>query len=839
LKEKGREPAVLLGAGLVLLALSGIHPPSDRAADALPVSRPPDRRARVLRRVLFLGLYSLAAVAAAAAVWAGYLIWRTFPRQSGAVKVAGPSAPIRIESDAHGVPTIRAGSIPDALFGLGYVHARDRLWQMEFQRRVGAGRLAEVLGEGLVPADRFLRTVGFHRAAESAWKGLSESERQLFRAYAAGVNAFVQSSPARPIEFRILRASPEPWDSVDSLAWAKMMAWDLAGNARDEIRRTRFAAAVGPERAAELLPIAASEPTILTDAEWRPAFAAAAFTFAAPPSAPPLVWAALDRSFGSLDALGFGGEDLGSNSWVVAGSRTSSGRPILANDPHLGLKAPSVWYLASIVAPGYVVTGATLPGVPGVIIGHNDRIAWGLTSIEPDVQDLFVEDVDPKDASRYRHRGEWKPFSVRSEKIRVRGGGDVEISVRGSVHGPIVSEVLGGADKLGPAVALRWTGLDDGDRTAEAFFAINTARNWSEFLAAARLVQAPPQNLVYADVEGHIGYTASGTMPIRPRSDGLLPVSGSGDDDWSGMIPFEKLPRVLDPARGFIATANNRVVPDGFPYSFGLDWAEPYRARRITQMIEGKPRLSVEDVEAMQLDRRSLQVEELLPLLLDTVPSDGASRDALARLSGWNREMAPDSVPAAIYAAWFVELAKMPEDELKDVPRGRTRGRFLVNALRTNASWCDDVRTPRVETCAEFKAETLKSAIAGLSRRYGPDPAGWKWERLHRALFPHDVFDSVRFLRRLFDLETGQGGDSATVNVGAFSQDGAFAMTDGPSYRQIIDMADMAKSLYVHTTGQSGNVFDGRYRDLLPEWRAGRYFAIGQAAPVRTLVLAP
>ncbi len=785
-------------------------------------------------------LVVFAGLPAAAALFGANSIWRTFPRESGAIHVAGPSAAIRIGLDTRGIPTIRARSIPDALFGLGYVHAKDRLWQMEFQRRVGSGRLAEILGPGLLPADRFLRTIGFRRAAEAAWRSLSASEQRLVEAYAAGVNAYLRSDSARPIEFRILRVSPEAWDPVDSLAWAKMMAWDLAGNARDEIRRSRFAAAVGPEKAAELLPIAASDPTILTDTEWRPAFVAAAVSRRlAPAPAPSLAWERLDTTFASLDPLGFGGEDLGSNSWVVAGSRTSSGRPILANDPHLGLKAPSVWYLAAIDAPGYVVTGATLPGVPGVIIGHNDRIAWGLTSIEPDVQDLFVEEVDPKDASRYRHRGEWMTFTVRSEKIRVRGGADVELAVRGSVHGPIVSDVFAGAERLGPAVALRWTGLDDGDRTAEAFFAMDTARDWGEFLAAARLLQAPAQNLVYGDVEGHIGYTASGAMPIRPRSDGLLPVSGSGEDDWTGMIPFEKLPRALDPARGFVATANNRLVPADYPYSFGLEWAEPYRARRITQMIEGKARVSVEDVEAMQLDRRSLQVEELLPLLRDTVPADAASRDALARLSGWNHDMAPDSVPASIYAAWFVELAKMPEDELRDVPRGRTRGRFLVNALRANSAWCDDVRTPRVESCAEFKALALRDAVAGLTRRYGSDPSGWRWERLHHALLPHDVFDKVRFLRRVFDLETGQGGDSSTVNVGAFSQDGAFAMTDGPSYRQVVDLADMAKSVYVDTTGQSGNVFDRRYRDLLPEWRAGRYFEIGRTEPVKTLVLEP
>ncbi len=780
-------------------------------------------------------LLGAAAALVAVLLYAALSVWLTFPTVSGTIRVSGQAAAIRIETDSRGVPTIRAQSIPDALFGLGYAHARDRLWQMEFQRRVGSGRLAEILGEGLVPADRLLRTIGFRRAAEATAERLSESARRLLEAYASGVNAFLAADSARPIEFRILRVVPEPWTPVDSLVWAKMMAWDLAGNAREEIRRASFIEAVGADRAAQLLPLAGSTPAILSEGEWP----------SRSPSSPPVPrrsastvpWGALGQAFESVAALGLAaGEDLGSNSWVIAGSRTASGKPILANDPHLGLRTPSVWYLASIDAPGLRATGATLPGVPGVIIGRNDRIAWGLTSLEPDVQDLFVETVDRADPSRYRHRGEWRRFDERRETIRVRGGGDVVLTVRASVHGPIVTDVLTGAARLGAAVSLAWTGLEADDRTSEAFFAIDTARDWKEFLAATRLLRAPAQNLVYADVEGRIGYAVGGAAPVRPRADGLTPVSGEGEDDWAGVVPAEQMPFAVDPPRGFIVTANNRVFA-GDLYPFGLTWAEPYRAARITEMIEAKPRLTAGDVSAMQLDRVSLQARELLPFLLDTAPADAASREALGRLARWNGEMAPDSIPAAIYAAWFVELAKMPEDELGVVPRGRTRGRFLIDAFRRDSSWCDDVRTPRVETCGQFRAASLMRALAALESRLGRSAAGWRWERLHRAVFPHDVFSQVRFLRRFFDLEVGQGGDGTTPNVGAFAQDGSFEMDDGPSYRQIVDFADPSRSLYVHTTGQSGNVFARHYRDFLPEWRAGRYFEIGTepAADVLTL----
>jgi penicillin amidase len=789
-------------------------------------------------RKLLLALLSIAALALAAFL---VLVASTFPRESGSVEVAGVSAPMRIETDPHGVPTIRGVTETDVLFGLGYVHARDRLWQMEYQRRIGAGRLAEILGPGVVDTDRFLRTIGFRRAAESAWKSLSAPAQRKVEAYVRGVNAFLATSSARPVEFRILRCAPAPFDPVDALVWAKLMAWDLGGNARDEIRRTRFAAAVGEKRVAELLPPVPETPTILEDGEWTPGplRAVSRFPFSVSRLPAPLL-ARLDRSFALAGARDPDDSGLGSNSWVLSGSRTTTGKPILANDPHLGLRAPSVWYLARLSAPGYSVAGATLPGLPGVVIGRNDRIAWALTSLEPDVEDLFVEEVDPADETRYRWKGEWRRFETRRETIRVRGGPDVSFLVRASVHGPIVSDAGGleGASSVGRAVAFRWTALDGVDRTAEAIDGIDRAKNWPDFVAAVRLFHAPAQNFLYADVDGHIGYSASGAIPIRPRADGLRPASGSGEDDWSGYVPFEALPRVFDPPRGFVVAANNRVASERYPYAISRDWPEPYRARRITERILAKEKLGVSDVRSIQLDRVSLQAGDLLPVLLDTSPADAASRDALARLTAWKGEFSPDSSAAAIYAAWYAGLARMAQDEVGSTPLGGVRSRFLINALRADSPWCDDVRTPARETCAGFRTATLRDALTFLRGRLGPDVARWRWDRLHRARFPHGVFESVRGLRTLFSLETGQGGDASTVNVGAYRLDGSFRMTDGPSYRQIMDLSPEGGDLWVHTTGQSGNVFDRRYRDLLPLWREGKYFSL-QGAPAKVLRLDP
>jgi penicillin amidase len=787
-----------------------------------------------LKRVLL----GLAVLAGAVLVGLLVLVVSTFPRKSGRVRVPGVSAPVTIQTDERGIPTIRAGSVSDALFGLGYVHARDRLWQIEYQRRIGSGRLAEILGPELVETDRFLRTIGFRRAALSAWEGLPAETRASVGAYVRGLNAFLATSSARPVEFRILRFRPEPFDPVDGVLWGKLMAWDLAGNARNEIRRARFVAAVGPERAAELLPPVPATPTILEDEEWRGSFPLPAARRdgqgegTEPATALPFsLLARLDRSF-ALAGARSPDAAIGSNSWVLAGTRTLSGKPILANDPHLALRTPSVWYLARLIAPGYSVAGATLPGLPGVVIGRNARIAWGLTSVEPDVQDLFVENVDPADSSRYRWRGEWKEFESRRETIRVRGGEDVALEVRSSVHGPIVSDVLDGAETLGRAVALRWAGLDGVDRTAEALEKVNRATGWPDFLEALRLFHAPPQNFLYADVDGHIGYTAAGAVPVRPRADGLLPVGGAGDDDWAGYVPFDELPRTLDPERGFLVTANNRVASAGYPHTLTGDWPEPYRARRIAERILAKRKLDFEDVRSIQLDRVSLQATELLPFLLDTVPADEPSRQALATLARWNREFAPESPAAALYAAWYAALSRMPQDELKETPLGGLRSRFLMNAFRSGSDWCDDVATPARETCAAFRARALAEAVSLLRSRMGTDPSRWRWDALHRARFPHGVFDGVPGLRRLFSLEKGQGGDASTVNVGAYRLDGSFRMTDGPSYRQIVDFSEPNSLRFVHTTGQSGNVFDRRYRDLLPLWRDGSYLRIGTARKV-------
>jgi penicillin amidase len=769
----------------------------------------------------------------------------TFPSRSGRRSVPGLTAEIEITEDAHGVPRIRAKSEEDAAFGLGYLHARDRLWQLEYQRRVAAGRLAEILGEPALDYDRFLRTVGMARAAEAALPRLSPELHRTLEAYVAGINAFLATSRARPLELRLLGVEPEPFRAQDALSTGFLIAWDLGGSAGAEIRRAGLAASVGGERAAQLFPPAPPVPTILQDGEWampaldrpapvspRPAGRAAT----TPDRLPPPAWARLSRSLAGVlppeDR-----ESVGSNSWVIAGSRTTSGRPILANDPHLALRAPSTWYIAMLEAPGFAVSGATLPGLPTVIIGRNRHLAWGLTSLEPDVLDLFVETVAPEDGSRYRHRGEWKSFTSRREVLRIRGGRESSLEVRESIHGPIVTDILPGAGKLGAPVALCWTGLDPRNRSLEAFFRVNRAADSDAMLAAIALHDVPPQNFVWATASGQIGYSASGRIPIRKRHDGTVPVSGEGDDDWSGEIPREALPRVIDPPRGWIVTANNRVVSEAYPYTFTSDWPEPYRARRITDRLTARERISPEEVRSVQMDVVSYQALDLLPLLRSTSPADAASSRALERLQGWWRlDFSAESVPAAIYAAWYTEISKLAEDEAGTLARP-ARSRFLLESLMNDTPWCDDTRTPERETCSQFRTQALAAAVAALSSRLGSDPDGWRWGRLHRAHFAH-ALEGVPLAGGLFSPGVSRGGDGSTVNVGGYRRDGSFQMREGPSYRQIVAFGAEPEMGFVHGPGQSGNVLDRRYRDLLPLWVQGRL--LRPDAPVaRRLTLSP
>jgi len=835
---------------------------------------------------------------AAASVAGGYLyLRRSLPTVDGAIEVPGVAGPVDIVRDADDIPHVFAGSKLDALFGLGYVHAQDRLWQMEFQRRIGAGRLSEIFGDATLPEDRFLRTVGFGRSARAAWAHLSDDARLQVNAYVAGVNAFIASHHGSelPPEFSLLRFEPEPWSGADVLAWVKMMAWDLSANYSFELMRHDVEARVGAARMAELLPpYPAAGPSILDTAADLPRESDGGASLARP-DRHETRRAELGRSEGTTPSevpirpgenwsrafeLGLGEpasavrrfllasrvEALGSNNWVVDGTMTASGKPLLANDPHLATHIPSLWYLAHLSAGDFDVIGATLPGTPAVAIGRNRFIAWGETNVAADVEDLYRERLSP-DGSSAEFRGVQEPLQVVKETIAVRGAAPVAVDVRITRHGPLVSDAINanaeaakGDDRpsLREPLAFRWTALDEEDGTIQAFLRLNEARNWTDFTAALRDFVVPAQNFVYADVAGHIGYYAPGRIPIRAHRDGAggegstadgsdlvstavgsRPADGwTGDAEWIGWIPFDELPHAFDPPSHFIVTANNRPAPASYPFVIALEYPNPYRAERIRALLRGRTGLTVEDFRAIQGDTFSGHAQELLPLLLAHVhPTTPGDRTAVDVLKHWNLDARPDSAAAAIFDAWFLRLAPtIVGDDLGASALQAYRGRFsyvtrFIESLLPQtgepsaaaAAWCDDSATPERETCDDEVTRALGEGVASLAGQLSPDEAKWRWDAVHHAVFPHQGLDSVPVLHRLLSRATPAGGDWSTVNVGPVDVDHPYDQISIPGYRQIIDLSPANDSLFIDAVGQSGHFLSPRYDDALAEWRQVEY----------------
>jgi penicillin amidase len=773
---------------------------------------------RRLARWLGLGLLGLLALLVFVA-GGGYLWLRqSLPQIEGEIRVQGLKAPVTVVRDRWAIPHIEAMSLEDAVFALGFVHAQDRLWQMEFQRRVGAGRLAEIVGGGAVPTDRYMRTLGLYRRAAASLVHLSSDTRAWLEAYARGVNAYLatRSGPLPP-EFLLLRhAGIEPWTPADSLVWLRLLALDLGTNYRDELLRARLSTRLSDRQIEDI---------------WPPYPDDAPVTLAPPTQEPGPKTPAAGRS-GSGD---------GSNAWVLAGSRTRSGAPLLANDPHLGLQAPGVWYLAQLKTPGQELTGATLPGLPAVVLGHNGALAWGFTNTGADVQDLFIERLDPADPGRYLTPGGPAPFTVRAESIRVKGAPPVTMSVRETRHGPVLSDLmpdaatLFGADRV---LALAWTGLAEDDRTADALLALGRARDWPSFVEAARAVGAPVQNILYADTAGHIGFIAPGRVPVRRRGDGRWPVPGwSGDYDWQGWVPFEALPRALDPEDGRLFNANNRIVPDGYPYLLTADWEAPYRARRLAELLAGSG-YDLAAFAAMQADERSPLAEDLLPILLQAKPASAAAAAAIGELRAWDRVMRPKGRAPLLFAAWYRELSRLIQaDKLGPLFPSfwAIRPQFMEEILKRRPAWCDDLATGAVETCAERASRALELALADLARRYGPDQAKWRWGEAHRARMTHAIFGEQPLLGRLFNVEIASGGGDTTVNVGHFAprdEEHPFASVHAAGYRGLYDLADLDRSRWIAATGQSGNPLSSHYRDLTRLWARGEYVPMTRDADV-------
>ncbi|MGB8856425.1 MAG: penicillin acylase family protein [Burkholderiales bacterium] len=749
---------------------------------------------------------------------AGYVyLSRSLPVVDGNLALPGLQSGAQIVRDRYGVPHIFGDSVADAHFALGYVHAQDRLWQMEMNRRIANGRLAEILGESALDTDKFLRTLGIRRFAEATQKNLDKETTGTLNAYVAGVNAFIKTNTRTlPPEFLLLGVRPEPWTAADTIGWVKMMAWDLGGNWRNELLRMQLTQKLSSQQIAEFIPpYPGDAPMVIPDMK--------------------KLYAGLQKEATHLAATAPQSlpEGAGSNNWVVNGTKTISGKPLLANDPHLSLSSPAIWYFAHLSAPGLNVIGATLPGVPNVVLGRNDRIAWGFTNTNPDVQDLFVEKIDAANPSNYITPTGSYPFQIINEIIKVKNKPDINLPVRISRHGPIVSDVsspIGAAAPKGHVIAFQWTTLRDDDLSLQAGIKMNRAVNWTEFLKAARDFHSPQQNMVYADIDGNIGFIAPGRVPVRKPGNlinGLAPSPGwDAMYDWESFIPFEQLPQQFNPATGQVVTANHKITPPGYKFYITGEWFAPYRADRIGALLQAKSPHSVDTFASIQADVKSQMVFDFKPLF-DSINPTETSRIAYELVKKWDGEMRSNDPAPLIFSAWYRELTRLVyADELGEELFGKAwdqRALFLHHVLKNDngqARWCDLVASPQVETCAEMMGRSLDLAVADLGRRYGRMD-NWRWGNAHFALSEHRPFSKQATLAKIFEIDVPSRGDSYSVNVGRHNINNEaqpFANRHAASLRAIYDLSDMNQSRYMHSTGQSGNRLSSHYADFAKRW---------------------
>ena len=851
---------------------------------------------RVVWRLVRLAIVAALALVLVLAGFIGFATYRALPQTDGQLKVAGLEEPVTVLRDAAGIAQIYAETPHDLFLAQGFVHAQERLWQMEVWRHISAGRLSELFGRSTLDQDRFIRTLGWRQAAQRDLEVLSTESLDALDAYAEGVNAYIDSHRGGlGLAFVVTGFQSglggiggydlEPWTALDSLAWQKVQAWQLGGNFGSEVFRmlvdgqlgdpaltdalfpaypagmpvitpTGLAGSggAGARRAARL----ASEPTAPASGRagspgTDPGSAASAWRDVAAIGDEILALAGLDAGDGLA-----GDHQVGSNNWVVAAGRSASGGALLANDPHLGIAMPSVWFMNGLhcrtvsAACPYDVVGVSFPGVPAVVLGHNARIAWGATNIDPDVQDLFVETIDEANPDNYLFRGESVPFTVREETIRVAGGEEYFFEIRETGHGPILNSV---DDRLSeaPPLALRWTATSEIDGTFEAIRKVNIASNFEEFRAAFATFGSPSQNFVYADVEGHIGYVFPGHVPIRadPADRGARIRSGSdGKHEWTGMIPFEDLPWQLDPPDGVIVTANNAAVDAEYPWFVGQEWDPGYRASRVLELIgeaAASDDLTAETFRDIQMDDRVPRFDLVAPFIEAASPetADGAAvRD---RIVSWDGLAAPDSTGASAYLVTEYHLLRgLFDDELSDFAReyvgGGASWQALIAMLGDPESvWWDDLATlDAKETRDEIVNAALDAAGADLRAALG-DPSTWTWDRLHSATFREQTLGTsgIGPLEGYFNKGPyAVGGAAGAVNNTYYrpsrgypdpedpdaprpSLATVFEVTNLPSYRLTIDMSDLDGARIVQTTGQSGNPLDGHYGDLIDEWASG------------------
>jgi len=771
-------------------------------------------------------------VLGAVAVLGVRLIKKSLPQAEGKQNVAVLAQAVTVYRDEYGVPHIFAQNEDDVWRAAGYVAAQDRLWQMDFVRRAVHGTLSEIFGEAALPDDKFLRTWGFHRLAKRLAENISPQSRRMLEAYAEGVNAFIDDNRGRlPLEFSMLQYKPEKWKIEDSIGYMRLMAFKLNFAWFFEPALGKVADQYGLPMAMEIFPaVLENSPAIV-------------------PEMPKGIGSRMDEFFQlairTRAQLGMPPAVLGSNSWVVSGARSESGKPLLANDPHLGLTLPSVWYEMHLVAGNELdVTGVTLAGIPGVVLGHNQSIAWGFTHGMVDDLDFYLEKINPANPEEYWHQGSWKKMEVSEEYISVKGRSTPELfKVRSTLHGPVANAINPAAQSDTLAVSFRWTGFETTDEMLSTY-RLNRAKSWEEFLQAVRHFKVPNQNIIYADVKGNIGYYSSGLVPIRRDGKGYLPYRGWEDaGDWIGMIPFEQMPHAYNPPQNFVATANNLSVGKNYPYYISNAWEPESRIERITDLLAFDERHSVKTFQQMQNDVVSTHARRLLPKLL-TLLDEAVGRDSTQQtvlneneknaqilLSAWDGSETPESVPAALFQVWSQEfLLATIKDELGDT-LFNAYAAWSSLAIRAaeylaqhpESTWFDDRRTANLETAPDITLSSFRRMLQYFREHLGEIIGDWEWGKIHQVVLEHALGKQPP-LNHVFNAEPFPAGGSAdTINKGEYQITAPYPVAAGPSVRLIVDLAHPETSWSIIPGGQSGQPFSPHYKDQIELWRQGQY----------------
>ena len=778
------------------------------------------------------GIGGLLFGASAAGLW-WQLFRRPLPRTKGELRVQGLESEIEIARDRWGMPRVRARSKADLWFGLGFCHGQDRLWQCDLHRRVVSGRLSEIAGRDGLAVDRFMRTLGMRRTALREEERLEPAIRTLLEAYCAGLNEAARAAPAPTAEHQIMRISPEPFRPADCLAGGKLFAFGMSVNWERELLRADLVRELGPERAAVLDPTyPRGNPVVTTPGE---GFSGDGL--------------ALAEQIGRVrEAIGLPAGATGSNNWAVSGRRSATGRPLIAGDPHLPTSMPGFIHHVWLELGDRFCRGGGIPGIPTIFFGQNNDVSFTFTNVLADTQDLYLERI--RDDDTYLFRDEWLPLETHSEEIRVRGQSEPErIEIRATHHGPIVNEQLG-ADAAQP-LALRWTALD-APSISEAHFGLLEPTNGPELVEMLASVAMPVVNLIWADRDS-IGYKLVGHVPTRAGDCPDLPKPGwDGEFEWEGLVPYEELPELIDPDSGYLVTANNKVVADGYPHHISSDYMDGYRAARIEQLLEASDEHDLDGFRRMQFDLRSLPGLQVARRLAHLEPSGQREIRAIERLRSWDGEMGPDSVAATIYQAFVLRLGR-------EFARTAIGDRDLCERYldRADNGFIDHVTSPWRwhwhlldlweegdeeligRSWDELAMESLRVTLDELSTRYGPDPEGWRWGAVHELRFPHALGEANPAFEWIFNRALRPGGGHETIAQIAFDPNRPYEAIWAPAWRMVADPSDPDRSGWQLGTGQSGHAWSAHYDDLQPRWMAGRLQPMSGEGPWETLNLMP